>query len=162
MQIKLFTIPINNVEDYNTDLNNFLQTHKIVELEKHLLQTGASHSWCFYISYIETDNNKSKYSNSRSRIDYMKILDNETFNKFSELRKIRKQIASEKSVSAYIVFTDAELAEIAKMPEMSETKLISIKGVGDKKVEKYGVELIKRYKQYETSREINSPDDLFK
>ena len=50
MQIKIFTIPINNVDDYNEDINKFLRSHKIVEIEKHLLQTGASHSWCFYVS----------------------------------------------------------------------------------------------------------------
>ncbi len=42
MQIKLFTIPINNVDDYNEEMNKFLRSHKIVEIEKHLIQTGTS------------------------------------------------------------------------------------------------------------------------
>ena len=34
MQIKLFTIPITNIIDFNDELNAFLRSHKIVEIEK--------------------------------------------------------------------------------------------------------------------------------
>jgi len=33
MQIKLFTIPINEIENYNDELNKFLRTHKIIEVK---------------------------------------------------------------------------------------------------------------------------------
>lgn len=33
MQIKLFTIPINEIESYNEELNKFLRTHKIIEVD---------------------------------------------------------------------------------------------------------------------------------
>lgn len=39
MQIKLFTVPINNVNDFNDELNSFLQNNKIIEFEKQLVQT---------------------------------------------------------------------------------------------------------------------------
>ena len=41
MQVKLFTIPINNINEYNEELNKFLRSHKIVEIEKHLVQNGG-------------------------------------------------------------------------------------------------------------------------
>ncbi len=105
MQIKLFTIPVNNVEDYNEEINKFLRSHKIVEIEKHLMPNGNSYSWCFYISYIENAD-KENYKKTK-KIDYMKVLDPKTFAKFSQLREIRKKIAQENAVSAFIVFTDA-------------------------------------------------------
>lgn len=163
MQIKLFTIPINNVEDYNEEINVFLRTHKVVEMEKHLIQTGTTYSWCFYISYINTTENIGIDNKNTKRVDYMKILDKETFAKFSKLREIRKKIAIENAVSAYIVFTDAELAQIAKMQDLSLKKLKTIKGVGDKKAEKYGNQLIENYYliKDEKSNKLDTEDNLF-
>lgn len=162
MQVKLFTIPINEIEIYNEELNKFLRTHKIIEVDKHLVQNGVSYNWCFYISYIGVTQN-TKFS-TKKKIDYMQVLDTETFAIFSKLREIRKQIAVKHAVSAYIVFTDAELAEIAKLKEPNVNNIRNINGVGDKKAEKYGAELLEQYhkeKQDETSRQLNTKDIPF-
>lgn len=53
MQVKMFTIPISLVYDYNEELNAFLRSHKIVEIEKQLVQTGTDAYWCLYVSYME-------------------------------------------------------------------------------------------------------------
>lgn len=148
MQVKLFTIHINDIESHNDELNKFLRTHKIIEVDKHLVQNGVSYNWCFYISYI--GEMQEKYSNKK-KIDYMNVLDKETFAVFSKLRQIRKAIAVKHAVSAYIVFTDAELAEIAKLKELNLTNLKTIKGIGDKKAEKYGAELIEAFKKENTN-----------
>ena len=85
------------------------------------------------------------------------------FAKFSKLRTIRKQIAAEQGVSAYIVFTDAELAELAKLEQITIQKMKGIRGIGDKKADKYGKLLIERYKklQDEKSGQSHSKDKLF-
>ncbi len=36
MQVKLFTIPINDIEKPNEELNKFLRTHKVIEVDKYL------------------------------------------------------------------------------------------------------------------------------
>lgn len=52
---------------------------------------------------------------------------------------IRKQIAKDEAIPAYAVFTDAELAELAKMEGvLSLAKMKTVKGIGEKKIEKYG------------------------
>ncbi len=146
MQIKLFTIPINNINDYNEELNLFLRTHKIIQLEKHLVQTENSYNWCFFISYLGSDVS-TKFSSTKKKIDYKEILSEAEFKKFSTFREIRKQIAKEQGVSAYIVFTDAELAEITKLTELSISNMKKINGIGDKKLEKYGTEFLKKYNE---------------
>jgi superfamily II DNA helicase RecQ len=78
----------------------------------------------------------------KERVDYRQVLSPAHFVVFSVLREARKKIATNEGVSAYIVFTDAELAEIAQLPEISLSKLKSIKGIGDKKADKYGKLLI--------------------
>ena len=139
MQIKLITIPINGVEDYNEELNKFLRSHKIVEIEKQLIQTSVGVYWCMYISYITPTVVEQA---SKEKIDYRQVLNEKHFAVFSLLREVRKKIATDEGVSAYIVFTDAELAEIAQLSELSISKLKSIKGIGDKKADKYGKLLI--------------------
>ncbi len=147
MQIKLFTIPINNIENYNDELNAFLRSHKIVQVEKHLVQTENSHSWCFYISYIDSGSSPVKLSGGKKKIDYKEVLNEADFAKFSVFREIRKKIAKDQGVSAYIVFTDAELAEITKLEQLTIANIKKIKGIGEKKAEKYGKELIKQYEE---------------
>lgn len=89
----------------------------------------------------------------------MKVLDSEIFAIFSKLREARKRIAAEDGVSAYIVFTDAELAEIAKLEEITPKNLKLIKRIGDKKIEKYGTRIIELLKEKMAKDEKNGKSD---
>lgn len=159
MQIKFFTIPITAVSDHNEEINSFLRVNKVVEMEKQLIQTPNGVYWCMYFSYLPstvTDNS------SKEKIDYMKTLEPEVFNRFSKLRELRKKIASDEGISAYVIFTDAELAEIAKLTDISISKLKGIKGIGDKKVGKYAESIVKVLKAEsdETSGKVDANDNV--
>lgn len=158
MQIKLFTIPITNVSDYDEELNKFLRSHKIVEIEKQLLQLPTGAYWCFYISYVMPSVVEQA---SKEKIDYRTVLSEQHFVVFSALREIRKKIAADEGVSAYIVFTDAELAEIAQLSDLTLAKLKGIKGIGDKKADKYGKLLINTYRnKYEKDKQADTLDSV--
>ena len=138
MQIKLFTIPIIGGEKLTEELNAFLRSRKILQTENHILQTNTGGFWCFCIKYIE-DSKGDKKVTRREKVDYKAILDEATFQRFNEMRQIRKAIAQDEAIPAYAVFTDAELAEIAKIGEKrSLADIRKIKGIGAKKLEKYG------------------------
>ncbi len=148
MQIKIFTIPINAVQDYEKELNVFLSKNKIIELEKHLIQSGGQAYWCIYISYVS--NNTSYNGINSSKIDYKKVLTEKEFIKYERLRTVRREISKEDAVSAFVIATNEELAQIVKLPELTISKLKEIKGFGDKKVEKYGKRIIEKMQRYET------------
>lgn len=57
---------------------------------------------------------------------------------FSELRKLRKQIADEKNVPPYILFSDATLKELSRYFPTTEEEMLDIKGIGQMKFEQYG------------------------
>ena len=57
---------------------------------------------------------------------------------FERLRTLRKRLADEAGVPAYIVFSDATLKAIAEMRPASEADLLSVPGVGPAKLERYG------------------------
>ena len=140
MQIKIITIPIIGGESQNEELNLLLRSKKVLQVEKSLVSTDNQSFWTFCIKYVEdaTINDGEKI-----KVDYRQVLDEPTFKKFSKLREIRKKIAQAESVPAYAVFTDEELSGIAKLDNINVQTIQSIKGIGVKKVEKYGEQLVK-------------------
>lgn len=57
---------------------------------------------------------------------------------FDHLRGLRRTLASERGVPAYVVFGDASLREMARLRPASSEALLEVKGVGDRKLEEYG------------------------
>ena len=97
------------------------------------------------MKYIQSDNYPK--ANGRHKIDYKNELEEAVFKIFSKLREARKQIANEDAIPAYAVCTDSELAEMAKLSELTRLNLKKVKGFGEKKFEKYGERLITYFKQ---------------
>ena len=58
------------------------------------------------------------------------------------LREIRKQIGLEEDIPAYAVFTNEELAGIAKIEVLTLESLRNVPGIGEKKAEKFGPRFI--------------------
>ena len=144
MQFKLFIIPVTDSGESLNDLNKFLRSQRILE-ESHELVAGKNGSvWHFCIKYLEgiKPTNYGYSKGSKSKIDYKEVLDEKVFKKFSKLREYRKIIANDEAIPAYAVFTDKELAKIAKLEEYTEAGIKEINGIGEKKTEKYGKRII--------------------
>ena len=57
---------------------------------------------------------------------------------FGDLKALRRRLADERKVPAYVVFSDATLLAMAEVKPSNETEFMSISGVGPKKLETYG------------------------
>jgi ATP-dependent DNA helicase RecQ len=57
---------------------------------------------------------------------------------FEALRSLRKRLADEQNVPAYVVFSDATLAEMAARRPATYADLLEVSGVGKAKLERYG------------------------
>ncbi len=136
MQIKLFTIPVGDGGAVVQEMNTFLRGNKILEVENQLISNDKGAYWCFCVRYIERVYPEASRKRS-SKVDYRKVLDETSFQKFSKLREIRKKAAAEEGISTFIIFTDEELAELAKLDEISEKTMLGIKGIGEKKVARF-------------------------
>lgn len=142
MQIKIFTVPVMSGEQINEELNLFLRSQKIIEIDRQLINQKDAAFWSFCITYLPVTTASNASANEhRGKIDYKQVLDEQTFTVFSRLRAIRKQLADRDAVPAYAVFTDAEIAEIAKIEHPTSKALRAIPGIGEKKIEKYGTEI---------------------
>lgn len=138
MQIKVYTIPIIGGENMNEEMNAFLRSKKILHVEKQFSTTSQNGFWSFCISYIEESTTADK-----AKVDYRQVLGEEGFKRFSKMREIRKQLAQDEGVPAYAVFTDEEMAALAKIEDLTAAKMKTVKGIGEKKLEKYGAHFLK-------------------
>jgi ATP-dependent DNA helicase RecQ len=71
---------------------------------------------------------------------------------FSLLKAVRKDVSERESVPPYIIFTDAALREMSEKLPQNEIEFLNIKGVGESKLRKYGVEFLKAIKAYSAEK----------
>ena len=57
---------------------------------------------------------------------------------FEKLRTLRKQLADERSVPSYIIFSDVSLRQMARIYPTSDKDFARISGVGEKKLREFG------------------------
>lgn len=146
MQIKIFSVSVLGGEDEEERLNLFLRSHKVADVRRELVQTDSGCFWTFCISYM-LGASPSLMSEKKEKTDYKQVLDEHSFSRFAKMREIRKQLAAEDAVPAYLVFTDAELAEFAKVERLTLGEMKKVNGVGEKRMEKYGEKFLSQYEK---------------
>ena len=57
---------------------------------------------------------------------------------FLKLKELRRRLADARHLPAYVVFSDFTLLEMARLRPITETDLLTVTGVGPKKLEQYG------------------------
>jgi len=70
-------------------------------------------------------------------------LDADALERYASLKAWRAEVAKEHNLPAYVVFHDATLAEMARSQPASLDALGQISGVGEKKLEAYGREILR-------------------
>ena len=67
---------------------------------------------------------------------------------FEELRALRREIAAEKHVPAYVIFNDAALHDMARLRPRTMREFMMVSGVGRAKAEQYGERFIQCIRNY--------------
>lgn len=67
------------------------------------------------------------------------------------LRQCRKRFSDENDVAPYVIFHDASLMEMVHYRPLNEAQLLTINGVGQSKLEKYGAAFLQVIKEYEAA-----------
>ncbi len=143
MQLQFFYIPAPDPQSATEEMNKFLRSNKIIDIKKHFVADASNSFWSFCIRYV--DGNAHDTFTKKPKVDYKEVLDEATFKIFSDLRECRKQISEKEAVPVYAVFTNEELANISGLTELNLSNLLSIKGIGKNKAEKYGAALLELY-----------------
>ncbi|MBM3847033.1 MAG: DNA helicase RecQ [Verrucomicrobia bacterium] len=67
---------------------------------------------------------------------------------FETLRGLRKQLADDRDVPAYIILSDVALRQIARRYPESDEALLQISGIGEKKLREFGPSLIQAVRDF--------------
>ena len=119
------------------ELNTFLRSHRIVNVEKRLIDGERGTGWLFLVEY-GTDGVKNINSPPVQRIDYREVLNSAEYAIYDKLRNLRKEISEKAGIPVYAVFTNEQLAAMVKKPPKTAKDLLSISGVGEARVKQYG------------------------
>ncbi len=116
------------------DLNKFLDSHRIIQVDKTLAAENGSGYYVFCITF---DDKRGQNDFTRKSIDYKEVLSDEEFIVFSQLREIRKQTAEKFGRPVYTVFTNEHLAKMVTGKVHTLEGMRKIDGIGDGKITDY-------------------------
>jgi len=119
------------------ELNAFLRSHRIINVEKRLIDGERGTGWVFLVEY-GTDGGKNAPNAPSQRVDYREVLNPTEYALYDKLRNLRKEIADKAGIPVYAVFTNDHLASMVKKPPQTAKDLLSISGIGESRVKQYG------------------------
>ena len=140
MQIKIFNIPVCNSSDMETEANRFLRSHRILQVEKHFSENDGGY-WTLLVSYMDTAEtlpNANPAIRNREKEDPAKGLTDIQRKRFELFKSIRLSLAKENNMRAFMIFTDKELVAMSQIDDLTRTKMLEIKGIGENRVSLYG------------------------
>lgn len=91
-----------------------------------------------FVTYAVPEKNGAEKKTAESEAEVLATLSEQETNLYGLLRKWRNDVAKEKGYGPYILFTNVQLAKIAKEKPQTLEKLGLIHGIGDSKLENYG------------------------
>lgn len=148
MQIRIFTVPIGDAGIIQDELNRFLRGRRVLEVCERFIEEGANSRWCFLVKYLEGDAKDNATSgNRRDRVDYKDVLDAPSFARFARLRVVRKKLAEEDGIPAFALFTDGQMAELAKVEPLTLEAMGKVHGIGTGKVERFGARILELFEE---------------
>lgn len=142
-QFNTFYIPMDDDGALAERMNAFLRSHRVMSVKQRDFPDG----WGFCVEWLDGEapgarDPRQYLPYQREKVDYMKVLEPDAFKRFSEYRKRRKEIAETDGVKPFVVMTDAQMAELAKVENPTKADLGKIDGFGEARVEKYGERLL--------------------
>ena len=153
---RIFSIPIPNDGMIEAELNQFLSSHRIVSVRTQWVMNEAVPYQVFTVEYSGSVNEVQKGLNSLSqgggsqRVDYQKVLTNAQFVRYCKMREATK---------AFVVFTNEQLATIAKMESPTLESLKTVDGVGESRIKNYGIRILKCLEEKEEENKEKSQND---
>ncbi|MFH2114469.1 MAG: HRDC domain-containing protein [Spirochaetota bacterium] len=124
-----------------SELNTFLRSHRIVNLEKRLVDGERGTGWLFLVEYATTQAQGAGSAPS-PRVDWREQLTETEFAIFDHLRSLRKTVAEQQGIPVYNVFTNEQLAAMACKPPRSLKDLNALPGVGEGRVRQFGPDFL--------------------
>jgi superfamily II DNA helicase RecQ len=159
---RFFLIPVRQSEAAGDELNRFLGSHRVLNVDRRWVDQGTESFWSFCVDYLETGQGGA--SPQHGKVDYREALKPDEFALFAKLRTLRQEIAKDEAVPVYMVFTNEQLAQMVRQGAQTKADLDKIAGIGDARIQKYGERFLTCAKQHrekadEESRPVDGAGD---
>lgn len=154
MRLHFITIPVFESAAAEAELNRFLASHRVLAVDRQLVVDGTRSAWAVCVSFVERAGSVGEAApavnpgagaetgGARAQVDYRAVLSPGDFSVFVRLRTLRKSIAERDGVPAYAIFTNEQLAAMARGRPRSAAELGRLPGVGKARVDKYGAAML--------------------
>jgi superfamily II DNA helicase RecQ len=133
------------------ELNGFLKSHRIVNVEKRLIDGERGTGWVFLVEYGTETKAPQNTTQQQPRVDYREVLNEVEYAIFDKLRTIRKELSEKQGIPVYAVFSNEQLASMVKKQPKTAKELQSIAGIGEARVKQYGEAFIYFFKTEEAA-----------
>jgi len=140
MKYKFFFIPMEWPDGAETQLNDFVASHSVVEVDRQFGCNDRVAGWSVCVSWVTSGvppEEGASGNKSRESIDYREILSEEDFAVFAELRQLRKELAQQSEKPVYTIFSNQQLADMVTNRVSNEEGLRAISGIGDSRVKRF-------------------------
>ena len=138
MQWSFYRIPVTGGAA-SEELNRFLRSVRVLTVHREFVGQGDASYWALAVEYLPaTDSTQPVMRGISSKTDFKALLPPEDFALFARLREWRKQIANTEALPVYAIFTNEQLAEMARRRCTSPAALREIDGIGQGRLDKYG------------------------
>jgi superfamily II DNA helicase RecQ len=127
------------------ELNAFLRSHRIINVEKRLVDGERGTGWAFLVEYGAAEGGKTTPDGQNQRVDYRAILNASEYALYEKLRGLRKDLAEKAGIPVYAVFTNEQLACMVKKPPHTAKDLLAIAGIGEARVKQFGEAFVKHF-----------------
>jgi superfamily II DNA helicase RecQ len=136
------------------ELNAFLRSQRIVNVEKRLIDGERGTGWVFLVEY-GNDNGKSSL-NAVSKVDYREKYKDKPadYTLYNKLRDLRKTVADKAGIPLYAIFTNDQLSLMVDIKPKTTRDLLSITGIGEARIKQYGQEFVNIF-----TVQQSAPDD---
>lgn len=137
MQYKMFAVSALGDDAGEEQLNSYLRANRVLAVRKELVSIADRPVWCFCVETL-AGAEALRPASGKKRVDYKEILSAEDFTLFVALRDLRKTMADAEAVPVFTIFTNEQLAEIARRRPTTVRELEAIDGIGAARSSKYG------------------------
>jgi superfamily II DNA helicase RecQ len=129
------------------ELNAFIKSHRVVNVEKRLIDGERSTGWVFLVEYGAENKNQGAPATA-PRVDYREVLTDQEYALFDKLRQLRKEIAEKQGIPVYAVFTNDNLAGMVRKIPKTPGELLALPGIGESRVKQYGSAFLNALSEY--------------
>ena len=144
MKLKVFTLRLDPAAGAFDDraLTEFLESRDVLSVQEQFFVHETVPTWALLVCYRDLVRPGDKERAAESRTDWRGELAEDEQALFDALRTWRNERAKREGRPPYVLFTNRQMAEIARRRPASAAALREIQGIGDAKVSDWGDEVL--------------------